>query len=383
MFLSRTIHFLFLLLLAAWVAFPFAGRAEELIPLPELSPEFQLEAYAAGTDTIRKEFEEIPTVGFELSLPKVWVERSALGMSYGELVRYEGPAVGDVRPYFSFKRVPVKRENTARMELIAYLLKQGYVLRAIKEIDDRNVDALYVTVNDSGDSFGVRAQIRINGSDMLMGEYAVPITAWNELRDEQTFALKSFKFLKDVADPIEKRVERTYFKVLRFFYPASWLFLGEQTPAENTVSINFANRSETGVEGGRIKITVASTKPLKDEKSNDVFKVDVPEMLKAARKSYETRNFIIGKTLENRAPVLNIPVSFAALNAYELHTKTTEYEVDNLPLATHELWLAVFRTKAIVPKTYVVELFTPSRTQDIYLWSINTRAFEIILKSIQ
>lgn len=383
MFLLRSIHFLFALLLAVCLAVPAYSLAEELIPLPELSPEFQLDAYAAGTDTIRKEFPEIPNVGFELSLPKTWVERSALGMSYGELIRYEGPAVGDVRPYFSFKRMPVKRENTARMELIAYLIKQGFVLRAIKDIDERNVEALYVTVNDAGDSFGVRAQIRINGPDMLLGEYAVPITAWNELRDEQTFAQKSFKFLDDVADPIEKRVERSYFKALRFYYPASWMFTGEQTPAENTVHINFANRSETGVEGGRIRITLTSTKPLKDEKAKDIFKVDVPTMLKAARKSYEDRNYIIGKTVENRAPTLNVATSFAALNAYELHPKATNYDVDNLPLATHELWLAVFRTKGDVPKTFVVELYTPSRTQDIYLWSINTRAFELILKSIQ
>lgn len=381
MFLSRFTRLFAVTALVALLAAP--ARAEELVPLPELSPQFQLEAYAAGTDSIKKEFAEIPNVAFELSLPKTWIERSALGTSYGQLVRYEGPAVGDVRPYFSFKRVQVKRENTARLELVAYMLKQGSVLRSIKEIDERNAEALYVTVNEAGDSFGVRALMRIIGPDMLLAEYGVPISAWDMLRDEQTFAVKSFKFLKDGNDPIEARIERTYFKALRFYYPASWLFTGEQVPSENQVIINLANRTDTGQEAGRIRLTLLSTKPLKDDKGKMLFKVDMPALLKAARASYEERKFIIGKTIENRAPALNLPVDFSALNAYDLHVKLSEYDTSNLPPASHELWLAVFRTKDEVPKTYLVELFTPSRTQDLYLWSINTRAFELILKSIQ
>ncbi|MBU6235622.1 MAG: hypothetical protein KGQ41_07235 [Alphaproteobacteria bacterium] len=373
-----------LTLVAAFLlAFTPVARAEGLSPLPELSAQFDLNGYAANTDTITKEFPDIPNVAFELSLPKTWIERSALGQSYGELIRYEGPAVGDVRPYFSFKRIALKRENTAAHELVSYLLKQAYVLRSIHEIDDRNVEALYVLVNEAGDDFAVRAKIRIVGPDMLMAEYGVPIRGFDRMRDEQTFAVRSFKYLKDSKDTIEKRVERTYFRALRFYYPASWVFDKEESSAENRVRLTLVNKGDNGEEVGKIKITLLSTASLKDDEGKKVFNVDVSGELKDIRKRYEDAKYVFGPTIENRKPDLNLPTSFATLNAYQMQVKTGQYDTDALASAHNEVWLTVFRTSGPLDRTYVVEMLTPSRSENLYMWSVNTRTYELILKSIQ
>jgi len=382
-FLLKRSPLLFALVLGLFLAFSPVLRAEELKPLPELSREFDLAGYAASTDTIKKEFDGIPTLGFEISLPKTWVERSTLGQEYGEMNRYDGPAFGDVRPYFSLKRFQVKRENTARLELIAYLLKQGYVLRSMKEIDDRNVEAMYVVVDDKNDSYAVRTKMRIAGSDMQLAEYAVPVNAFDSQVDQQTFSLSSFKFLKDSEATIEKRVERTYLKALRFNYPASWVFEGEEALTDNRVSIRFSNPGENDIKSGVFRMTLISEGSLKDEIAKPQFKPDIPEMLKAIRKQYEDQGYVIGKLSETRKPELNIPASFGVLDIYELHQKLTKFDTTEKTPASHELWLAVFSVDKPVQKTYIAEMFTPSRTQDIYLWSINSRAFQIILKSIQ
>ena len=371
-----------------WGAAPLPAHAEELQPMPELSQTFDLAGYAGQTDTIKKDLIDIPNISFELSLPKAWTERTTLGQSYGELIRYDGPPVGDVRPYFSLKRINIKRENSARLELLAYLLKQGYVLRAIKEIDDRNIEALYVAVTNEGDSFAVRMRGRIMGPDLVLAEYGVPVNAWEQMRDEQTFAMKSFKFLKDSDAPIEQRMERTFFKSLRFFYPASWVFEGEETPAENKVSVRLGNKNDQGLEAGRIKLTLISTGSLKDTESFKEYQVDLADTLKQIRKNYESRNFQFGAKIDSRKPKLNVPASFSAMDVYQLHLRKSQYDDEKQEAATHELWIAVFKVKDTdraqpVEKAYVAELYTPSRALDIYLWSINTRAFEIILKSVQ
>jgi hypothetical protein len=376
-------YILYFCLLFAF-AIPIA-RAETLIPMPVLSQGFDLTAYAAGTDTITKTIEGNHSIGFELSLPKTWIERTTLDQTYGELVRYEGPAYGDVLPFLSVHRLPMKRENTAKLELISYILKQNYVLRALNVTSDRAVEAVYVMVNKAGDSFVVRAKAKINGADFLLAEYGVPARAFEEQRDAQTFAMGSFKFLNDTNTAIENRVERTYFKALRFYYPASWVFVGEETPSDNRVSIKFSSKAESGFETGRIKLTLVSNASLKDTKNKNAFAVDVPGLLKETRKSFEDTGYLFGQKIESKKPDLNIKTNFAVQDAYDLHLKTSEYESQKMGAVTHELWLAVFNVVGAdgEQKIYVAELFTPARAQDLYLWSVNTRAFEIILKSIQ
>lgn len=369
-----------LTLALAWVS---PSRAEDLQPLPELSKTFDLASYASGTDTVAKAFDAMPFAGYEIALPKTWIERASLGQDYGELTHFDGPTVGDVRSYFSYKRLQVPRENSARLELIAYMLKQNYVLRSLKEKDDRNVEALYVMVDSRNDSYVVRTVARIVGPDMLLAEYAVPVHEWDRQRDQQTFAIQSFKFLKDSTDTIEKRVERVYFNALRFYYPASWIFTSEQALADNRVTLTLINKTGSNAEGGRIRLSVVSSKSLKDNGNRSNFAVEPPALLKELRKTYEDQGYVIGNSIESSKPGLNVPTKFSAMEVYEVRKKTSQYDSARPEPVTQELWLAVFSGEGEGDKFYIAELFTPSRKQDIYLWSVNTRAFEIMLKSIQ
>ncbi len=371
-----------ILLILCLFALP-ATAAENLQPLPELSKGFDLQAYAAGTDTVAKDFPNIPNGSFKISLPKNWMERVAIGQDYGEIARFDGPAIGDVRPYFSYKRIGLARENTAKLELISYLLRSNYTLRGLREIDTRNVEALYVLVDDKNDSYIVRSMMRIIGPDAYLAEYALPVSAWNTMADTQVFAVKSFKFLRDSADPIEKRRERTYFKSLRFYYPESWIFEGEDMPADNIVVERLASKDQNNQLSGNIRLTVVSPRSLKDEMVEKEFTLNIPAMLKEIRKSYETKGFIVDAAVESRKPELNLPVSFSAMDIYNMRVRLTQYDTDQKAAVSKELWIAVFTSSGPIPKTYIAELFTPSRNTDMYAWSTNSRAFEIILKSIQ
>lgn len=369
------------LVVCLWTGAVWANQPLE--PLPELSKTFDLNAYAATTDTVKKEFPDIPNVAFEVSLPKSWPERIAMGQQYGEIARYDGPAYGDVRPYFSFKRIAVNRENSAKNELIAFMLRQNYILKSIKEIDDRNVEALYVMADpQTGDSFYIRSLMRIVGSDMLMAEYALPMQVWDKRKDEQTFAIRSFKFLKDSNDTIEKRIERAYFDQMRFHYPASWIFEGEDAPADNRVSIRLVS-NEGGAESGRIRIGMISPRSLKDKEDKRDYTVDMPGLLKELKAFYENKGYEISESIESTKPDLNMKTAFAVTDVYNLSRRVTNYETDKKQPVSHELWVTVFRGGGNFPKTYIIELLTPARTQDIYLWSVNTRAYKIIMKSMQ
>jgi len=370
-----------MVVMALWAA---PAHAEALQPLPALSKSFDLSAYAATTADVKKEFPGLPNVAFQISLPKSWPERIAMGQSYGEIARFDGPPYGDVRPYFSFKRIAVSRENAAKNELVSYMLRQNYVLRSIRAVDDRNVEALYVMADPStGDSFVVRTVMRILGPDMLLAEYALPMSAWDKKRDEQTFAIQSFKFLKDSTDTIEKRIQRAYFKELRFHYPASWVFEGESASVDNRVVTKLVTNGETGTEAGRIHLTMISPRSLKDPEDKRDYPVDVPGILKEMKKSYTDRGYDVSESIESLVPDLNIKTAFAVMDVYNLSRRVTNYETDRKQPVTQELWVAVFRGGGAHPKTYIAELVTPSRNQDLYQWSVNTRALAIIMKSIQ
>ncbi|HEY8964128.1 MAG TPA: hypothetical protein VIN59_06680 [Alphaproteobacteria bacterium] len=371
------------LALIALLAAP-AG-AQELKPLPELSPGFDLAGYATQTETVKRDYASLPNIAFEVSLPKTWVERAALGQDFGELTRFDGPAAGvDPRPYFSFKRLQVNRENSAKNEIIAYMLKSGYVLRGLKEIDDRNVEALYVLQDTMGASYGVRAMARIQGPSLLLAEYALPLEQWNDLHDQQTFATRSFKFTKDSDEPIEKRIERKYYKSLSFFYPASWIFEGETAIADNQVVLTLANPSDLGNKGGEIRLGLYSVRSLTAlDADPKAYPLDVPALLKDVTARKKAAGFDVGEPIEHRTPDLGIPTKFATMEIYGLRERKTEYDTLEKGPITQELWLVVFQTDEVTPRTIILELTTPARTQDIYLWSVNTRAFEIILKSIQ
>jgi len=358
--------------------------AQELKPLPDLDAGFDLALYAGQTDTVSRTYEDLPHVGFEVSLPKTWIERATLGQDFGELTRFDGPAIGDVRPYFSFKRQQVTRENSARNELIAWLLRSGYTLRGFREIDDKNVEALYVMQDNQGDSYAVRCMARIEGPTMQMAEYAVPLKAYNAMRNEQVFAIKSFKFAGSSDTPIEKRIERVYRQSVRFYYPASWLFESEQAVAPNQVVLTLANPNNAGGKQGAIRFALYSAESMVDTAGgNTVYPVDVPALLKDVRTRYVEQRMDISAAIERRKPDLNLPVKFSAMEIYDVGTRISDYDTVEKPKPTQELWLAVFQTGEETPRTFIIELLTPARAQDMYLWSINTRAFEIILKSIQ
>ncbi len=384
MFLSFRPRFLAFLAVVFLSFLPCGARAEGLKPLPELSKDFDLAGYAAKTDSITKSFDDIPLLGFTVSLPKNWVERSVLGQQYGELIRYEGPVYGDVRPYFSVKRLQIGRENTARLELVTYLLRQGYVLRSMREIDDRHIEAMYVIYDQSGGSdFAVRVVGRIAGPEMDLAEYAIPVAAWDDQLDEQTFAIRSFKFLKDSDAPIEKSVLRVYYDTFQFEYPASWIFGSEEAPADNRATISLINQGELETRIGDFRLTVLSSTSLKDHANRQFYPINIPDQIKAIRKKYEERGFVIGERIESRKVALGFKASFNAVDVYRVSQIKTKYQTNEKPPQTDELWLGVFASAAPDHRVYIAELFTPMREHDLYAWALNTRAFELIVKTIK
>lgn len=362
---------------------PVFAQDGALRPLPELSQNFDLQAYASQTETITKRAENLGNISFQISLPNTWVERTALGQDYGELFRFTGPAFGDVRPYFSFRREQMKRENTAKGELVAHMLKSGYVLRGLKEIDARNVEAFYVKLDSNRDSYAIRARVRVQGDSLLMAEYAVPVHAFDVAADAQTYAIESFEFLSDSDAPVERRVRRIYHEVLKFSYPASWQFENEEVLGDNAALFELYNPGLHNMRNGVIRIQLYSGRHLSLPESRQRYPVSVPDLLRDIRARYEAERLIIGPNLENKQPDLGVKTKYASLDVYPVRRRVTDYETLRQEAVSQELWVALFQTDEQFPRTFLVEMITPAREQNVYVWSVNTRAFDLILQSIE
>jgi len=230
----------------------------------------------------------------------------------------------------------------------------------------------------------VRGRMRVNGNSMLIGEYAIPVPAWDIMRDQQTFPMNSFKFLTDgQGQLIEQRIDYSFASAIRFHYPQSWVVQKQENAQANRLLVQLANPATAGTQMGLMNVTVLSTASLSNPLDQTSYAVDVPAEVAALRGRYAAMGYTLEPAREQTKLALTLKTDLAMREVYDMRPRLSEYETFRKADVTHELWVAFMRTTETPQKTILVELMTPSRDKDFYLWAVNTRAFDILLQSLR
>lgn len=360
----------------------------ELKPLPD-PVKLSLDEYAEMSAHIERGFDEDRSISFSVDLPKTWAEEPFIslknytkgGLLYGDLGRFDGPSVGELRPIFRVRGLEISREISAENWLMTHLLSNGYTPWSLDIKSDNEFEAMYVVyVQNTQQSFVVRAKGKIVGPRIILAEHILPMDLWSDQQDIQTFALKSVEINGTGSEYIEPHEVYAYLNAISFELPSSWTIHKIEDNHENMLFLDIANARPGEPVRGNIGFSMMSPFSIKDPKDKKKYSVVPNEIMERARGVYAIENLEQGEFIERPDLGLdNEKYIRHVTEVYELVPVKTEYETHITPEATHEFWITALTTPG---KVFFLTLYTPLRKDDLYTWAINVETYKNIIKNL-
>lgn len=363
------------------------------LALPDIQS-LPIETFVSQSDKIEKEIEDDPYIKFDVQLPKTFVERDydvlkhyeRNGRVYGEVYRKDGVVVQDVRPYFSVRTTEISRPISAKNWFVVNLLAKGHTLRGIQsDVKGDEFEALYVRFDELDNTEIVRVKGYLRGARIITAEYVLPTLLWNEQRDMQTYAIKSFE-LKGVFDnqQVEPLMSYTHLESFSMKYPQSWRLESDQKDLENQIDLFFRTADDLRVVFADIHLTLVADQSLKDPIDRSRYPTNLPQIIKARKDGVIESGFMIGDVMERRTYDLAFKPLMQVTEIYPLRKKLTDYVSHRQAPVSRELWITVIKGTKDDGKNYVLTMTAPSRTgASVQNWSLAAKAYEIMVESIR
>lgn len=291
-------------------------------------------------------------------------EKSEKGLSrrlLGEVASYHGPVKFGSNSKIDIFALELDHEITARNWLINHVLSNGFSLRGLSVVNDRRVEAAYITlVGDT--SYFVRLIAEINGPRIVLVKYSVSERYFQEERSWQQYALESFKFTNPEKNRIEMTRTYNFLELLEFEYPASWRLVAPNIYSVDGMEAKLINTKNEKTLSGEIKIVIVSTE----------LDTSISQEVKYAREDLEAIGLTPGKLLG--------VIDNYEFNPFILFDRVEVYEANDPKnrIVDHEYWIAVMLEDRYY---YIVTMLSPGRDADFYGWARNTEAFQTVVES--
>lgn len=363
-----------LCLMLAFGAGSAVAQSNNLKQLPQPN-EMSEEEFKAKTSEIIYRNETDPAIAYQIRLPDSWKE-----VPFANLKNYESDnkVFGDVGLYLS----PVNSLGRARFEvqvhelynemyiehwLIKRLLDQGSTLRSINAKDQDQVEAVYVQFKDNV-TYVAHTKAFINGPRIIQGTFLVPVERFEEMRDLQIHSTRSFRYLVQDTKRVEELRSYAYLDQKMFDYPQSLFIQSNDVITEEELELTILSQDKNGFPVGRYLVNIYS-------KSADF---SLQENVREVIANLEAEGLIIKDKIEEKNYKTSDIVTFSSVEVYNMARKTSEYLRYEEDPVTQELWMAILASPDFF---MILSLITPTREMDVFNWSRNTRAFEIIVSS--
>jgi len=322
--------------------------------------------------------EDVPlndkSMSFQIRLPKAWRKSEEVssgtmrGVSdrvLGEIVRYYSPSDFYTISRFSITALELPNAITARNWFLNYVMSNGYVLQGMKEISEREVEALYVLI-DGDTSYSVRSKAVINGSRIFLISYFVPYQKWSETPQErgmQERVIQSFRFLHPEEGIIGQTEIYEFLDLVAFDYPSTWRLTAPNANSVEGMNATLVNTIDKSLLEGKIDIQIVSTES----------ETTIAEEILALKREIKELGFKVEDVIEHD-------------NEYSFHedvyyNRVEVYRLEGIEgrIIAHEFWVAVLVEDRYF---YIVTLMSPNRTDSFYTWAINMEAFATVIESI-
>ena len=383
------IRLLFILLLLT--AFP--AMALDLKPLPDVE-KMEITTFVEQSREIVQTYDEYPSLNFKVQLPKDFsvagqetlISSQKNGATFGEVYKAVGPAAKETRTYFEIINHELSRAIAPGDWMRVQALKNNYTLRGLESDDEKGTfESFYVRLTPLGETEIVRARGFIFGQEMRVVEYVVPMPLWEENRDVQIFAIKSFEWVekKETVIP-EKLSEFSFLSSFAFSYPQSWTLTRNQAQSMARIDLSLKTANEHNQVFAAMDVALISTRSLSDRSNLTLYDVDLPTEIMARKQVILDRGYQVDPVLERHKFKPAFETDLAITEVYPLRRRQDEnYLTDRKDPVTHELWITVIKEAGRREKNYVVSMIAPSREQDLYHWAVAAKAYEIMIESIR
>jgi hypothetical protein len=286
----------------------------------------------------------------------------------GEILRFYGPPVIDTRSYFSLQAINLEYKLTAQQWLLQFLLSNGYTIQGINEIDENRAEALYVKVEDSV-TYVIRAVAQINGKRIVVAQYFMPADNWDDEKQMQAQVISTFSLTHPIVEPVEEMRKYHFLDIAQFQYPASWEI--KYSPLTNIERMHFdllnvaseleAEKNNKKTLNGRIQVDIASYEAVSS----------VEDELDALKSSLSKIGLVIGEKID-------APVNLKFADGVRFVNSSVYNAVDSdSNMLRYEYWITTVEAGDYY---YFINLVTPSRDEEFFVWARNTETYKIILE---
>lgn len=371
-----------------------ANANSKLEALPEVST-LDINDFVKNSSLVTKAFENDPSLDFQIQVPKSFSILSDDKLKnvnkndviYGEIFAAYGASSGDLRPYLKVHSMELERLISAKNWIVTKSLEWGYTLRGIRAEDDEGnaVDAFYIRLDTNGNTEIVRARAFLHQNRLILVEFVLPVSLWEQGRDTQIYTVQSFEFKNTfVISSPEPMANFSYLDNFYFEYPESWRLLRRDVDNVNSVDVTLKTSDANGFLLADANLTVLSAKSLRDRVDQMVYPLDLPEVLKARMQYVDEQGYDIDPIMEHHKYDLAFEEAFQTTEVYPLRRKNTSvYVTETTNDITKEFWLTVIKRPNDVGKNYVVSMIAPSRTVNLYQWAVAVKAYEEMVKTIR
>ncbi len=319
-------------------------------------------------------------VAFSIRLPKDWfvVSEDQFGAStlsgdvLSPVIKYVSPPFIDYRAYFSAQAAILKTQITAENWFANYSVSNGFSVEGMRVLSDKSVEAQYTKLENER-SYIVRAVVKINGPRVILAEYALPLSVYEQKKDGQVWSTLSFRLLHPSDDPIEPVKAYSFLDLIGFLYPETWSLKPRpvETPERLFVDLFSTSREIDRFEDSKRLVKLEGK--IEIQAFSKAGGVVLNTELAALKAEIDKKGFELGKIL--RKPKYKFHSSMKPIEAdvYELQDKSGK--VNN-----YEYSIAIMEGKDFF---FIVSLFSPLQESDFLEWARNREAFRTVVESIR
>ena len=366
----------------------FPVRAQTIDPesikkIPRFD-ELSDEAFETATREVEETPQKYPFLAFTLRIPKNW-ERSDLSEEKGAwdpdslsqekssdflnrsilglIAKYSGPSRFGIRSFIEVRAKELTRIISARNWFIHYILTNGYSLEGMEVIGENRVEGLYVQIID-GVSYAVRVVCVLNGSQIVLMSYYMPVSEIQNEKAVQEKVVGSFSFLNPEQADVTLTRTYSFMGVMHFDYPYSLRLPAPKVYSFSEMELQLINASEGNANVfTSIDIHVLAYNKVKSLSA---------EIVKLKQKM-EEKKIKIGE-------LYDVYKHYEVGDNIDFH-RVEVYKAEGLDkkIVPHEYWVGILRDDTYF---YIISMLTTGRTSDFYTWAQNVEALEIIFKSI-
>ena len=344
-------------------------------PVAQVVETLDIDAYrdAFNQETTLQEktyFKEMP-VSFEFRRPTAWEDMNLNSDNSvnidSRLLKafdmYRGPViVGGTRPNLQIQSIELQHEILAEHWLQDYIFKNGYTQTAeVKSNSETDASVDFVFLDGPVSSHGYM-KVFIIGKRLLALRYNVPDIAEDKLKAFGPLIVDSFTVTGFTSEVIEESADFSLQNQLNFSYPTSWTVQNKMMTNPYEKSLELQNIKDEEIKG-LIRVIAYNKNGAQS----------VQEIVNGFSRLMKDTHGMRVTELQGSVP-LNISIGYdaAVTELYQAGATNTQYN-------NYQIWVTALESPNWLNFIYLI---TPNKDIDYYNWARNTRAYDMIIHSI-